>query len=76
MCLALRRVGSLRFRFMKINPNLPRRSYIYQFSLTHRGFDSLTHRGSGEEGTKFVEWGADTVMLSIKPKPVLLEGDF
>ena len=57
MCLALRRVGSLRFRFMKINPNLPRRSHIYQFSLTHRGFDSLTHKGFGRRRYKVCRMG-------------------
>ena len=45
MCLALRRVGRLRFRLMKINPNLPRRCHLYRFSLTHSGFDGLTHKG-------------------------------
>ena len=45
MCLALRRVGRLRFRLMKINPNLPRRYHLYRFSLTHNGFDGLTHKG-------------------------------
>ena len=56
MCLALRRVRSLRFRLMKINPNLPRRCNFYRFSLTHSGFDDLTHRGfERREGTKFVD---------------------
>ena len=36
--LALRRIRSLRFRFLKINPNFPRRCNFY-------GFDNLTHRG-------------------------------
>ena len=46
MQLALRKVRSLRFRPLKINPNLPRRCNFYRFSnLTHRGFDNLTHRG-------------------------------
>ena len=29
-----------------------------------------------DEGTKIVELGADTMMLSTKPNPVLSEGDF
>ena len=37
---------------------------------------SLTKGSEEEEGTKFVEWGADTEMLSTKPKLVLSEGDF
>ena len=45
MCLALKKVRSLRLRLMKINPNLPRRCHFYRFSLTHRGLDSLTHKG-------------------------------
>ena len=79
MQLALRRVRSLKFRFLKINPNFPRRCNFYRFtSLTHREFDNLTHRGSEEEeeGIKFVEWGAGTEVLSKKSKPVLSEGDF
>ena len=37
---------------------------------------SLTKGSKEEEGTKFVEWGADTEMLSTKPKLVLSEEDF
>ena len=37
---------------------------------------SLTKGSEEEEGTKFVEWGADTEMLSTKSEPVLLERDF
>ena len=44
-------------------------------SLTEGLTTSLT-KGSKEEGTKFVEWGAGTEMLSTKPKPVLSKGDF
>ena len=77
ICLTLRRVRSLKFRLMKINPNFPRRCNFYRFSLTHRRFDNPLTRGlEEEEGTKFVEWGADIEMLSTKPKPVLSEGDF
>ena len=47
MQLALRRVRSLRFRLLKINPNLLRRCNFYRFSPTHRGFENLTHRGFG-----------------------------
>ena len=36
----------------------------------------LTGSLEEEEGTKFVEWGLGTDMLSIKPKPVLSKGDF
>ena len=37
---------------------------------------SLTEGSEEDEGTKFVEWGADMEMLSKKPNPDLLEGDF
>ena len=37
---------------------------------------SLTEGSEENEGTKFVEWGADTEMLSTKPNPDLLERDF
>ena len=37
---------------------------------------SLTGGSEEEEGTKFVEWGVDTEMLSTKPNPDLSEGDF
>ena len=37
---------------------------------------SLTEGSEEDERTKFVEWGADTEMLSTKPNPDLLEGDF
>ena len=45
-------------------------------SLTESLTISLTGGLEEEEGTKFVEWGAGTKMLSTKPKPVLSEGDF
>ena len=77
MQLALRRVRSLRFRLLKINPNLLRRCNFYRFSLTHSGFDDLTHRGfERRRRNKVCGWDADTEMLSTKPKPVLSEGDF
>ena len=77
MCLAFRRVGSLRFRLMKINPNLPRRCQFYRLASLTEGLKvSLTGGSEVEEGTKFVECGADIEMLSTKPKPVLSEGDF
>ena len=66
---------------MKINPNLPR-SFLegvtstYLASLTE-GLTTLHTGGSEEEeGTKFMEWGVDTKMLSTKRKPVLSKGDF
>ena len=37
---------------------------------------SLTKGSEEDERTKFVEWGADMKMLSTKPNPDLLEGDF
>ena len=37
---------------------------------------SLTEGSKEDEGTKFVEWRVDTEMLSTKPNPDLLEGDF
>ena len=37
---------------------------------------SFTKGLEEDEGTKFVEWRADTEMLSTKPNPDLLEGDF
>ena len=37
---------------------------------------SLTEGSEEDEGTKGVEWGADTEMLSTKPNPNLSEGEF
>ena len=37
---------------------------------------SLTEGSEEDEGTKCVEWGADTEMHSTKPIPDLSEGDF
>ena len=37
---------------------------------------SFTKGSEEDEGTNFVEWGADTKMLSTKPNPDLSEGDF
>ena len=37
---------------------------------------SLTGGSEEDEGTKIVEFGANTLMLSTKPNPVLSEGDF
>ena len=37
---------------------------------------SLTKGSEEDEGTKCVEWGVDTEMLSTKPIPDLSEGDF
>ena len=37
---------------------------------------SHTEGSKEDEGTKFVEWGADIEMLSTKPNPDLSEGDF
>ena len=37
---------------------------------------SLTGGSEEDEGTKIVELGADTLMFSTKPNPILLEGDF
>ena len=37
---------------------------------------SFTKGSKNDEGTKFVEWGADTEMLSTKPVLDLSEGDF
>ena len=37
---------------------------------------SLTEGSEEDEGTKCVEWGADTEMLSTKPNPDLSEEDF
>ena len=37
---------------------------------------SLIEGSETDEGTKCVEWGADTEMLSTKPIPDLLEEDF
>ena len=37
---------------------------------------SLIEGSEKDEGTKYVEWGVDIEMLSTKPNPNLLEGDF
>ena len=57
MQLALKRVRSLRFRLLKINPNLPRRltSTDLLASLTEGLTTSLIGGSKEEEGTKFVE---------------------
>ena len=44
--------------------------------LTVSLITSLTEGSEEDEGTKFVEWGANTEMLSTKPNPNLSEGDF
>ena len=72
MCLALRRVRSLRFRLMRSTLIfLGRVTFIGLASLTKGLIASLTGGLEEEEGTKFVEGGADTEILSTKPKPVL-----
>ena len=45
-------------------------------SLTRGLTVSLTEGSEEDEGTKCVEWGADTEMLSTKPISDLSEGDF
>ena len=37
---------------------------------------SLIEGSEEDEGTKCLEWGANTEMLSTKPNPDLSEGDF
>ena len=77
MCLALRRVRSLRFRLMRSTLIfLGGVTFIGLASLTKGLIASLTGGLEEEEGTKIVEWGADTEMLSTKPKSVLSDGDF
>ena len=78
MQLTLKRVRSLRFRLLKINPNLLRRCNFYRFNnLTYRGFYNLTHKGfKRRRRDKVCGIGCNTKMLSTKPKPVLSEGDF
>ena len=53
---------------IKFGTNRP----ISLFSLT----TSLTRGLEEDEGTKIVEFGADTLMLCTKPNSVLSEGDF
>ena len=45
-------------------------------SLTGGLTVSLIEGSEEDEGTKCVEWEADTEMLSTKPIPDLSEGDF
>ena len=54
-----------------------RSTLIFLDSETSMGLTTSLTKGSEEdEGTKFVEWGADTEMLSTKPNLDLLERDF
>ena len=75
MCLTLRKVRRLRFRLMKLI-FLRGVTSTDLASLIEGLTTSLTRGSEEEEGTKFVEWGADTEMLSTKPNLVLSEGDF
>ena len=75
MCLAFRRVGSLRFRLMKLI-FLRGVTSTDLASLIEGLTTSLTGGSKEDEGTKIVELGADTFMISTKPNPVLLKGDF
>ena len=57
--------------------NCFRSTLIFLRGVTSKGLTtSLTGGSEEDEGTKIVELGADTLMLSTKPYPVLLEGDF
>ena len=50
---------------------------IFLGGVTSKGLTTSLIGGSKEdEGTKIVELGADTLMISTKPNLVLSEGDF
>ena len=50
---------------------------IFLGGVTSKGLTTSLTRGSEEdEGTKIVELGVDTLMLSTNPNLVLSEGDF
>ena len=50
---------------------------IFLGGVTSKGLTTSLTRGSEEdEGTKIVELGVDTLMLSTKPNPVLSEETF
>ena len=54
-----------------------RSTLIFLRGVTSKGLTtSLTGGLEEDEGTKIVELGANTLMLSIKPNLVLSEGDF
>ena len=54
-----------------------RSTLIFLRGVTFKGLTTSLIGGSEEdEGTKIMELGVDTLMLSIKPNPVLSEGDF
>ena len=55
--------------------DLWRSTLIFLGGVTSIGL-ALLIEGLEEEGTKFVKWGVNTDMLSIKPKPVLSVGNF
>ena len=52
-----------------------RSTLIFLGGVTSTNLGSLIEGLEEEKGTKFVEWGAGTEMLSTKPKPVLSKGD-
>ena len=74
MWLVLRKGRLLRFRLFQI-------TLIFLGCVTSKGLTtslttSLTGGLKEDEGTKIVELGADTFMISTKPNLVLLKGDF
>ena len=80
--LVLRRIGSLGLdSFRSTLIFLDGETYIglttsLTGGLTVSLITSLTEGSEEDEGTKCVEWGADTEMLLTKPIPDLSEGDF
>ena len=54
-----------------------RSTLIFLGGVTSKGLTTSLIGGSEEdEGTKIMELGADTLVLSTKSNPVLSEGDF
>ena len=82
MHLVLRKGRLLRFRLFQINPIfLDGETPMGLTTSLTRGLTvslitSLTEVSEEDKGTKFVEWGADTEMLSTKPNPDLSKKDF
>ena len=70
MHLVLRKVDSLSLDFFRL-------TLIFLDGETFMDLTtSLTGGLEEDEGTKCVEWGADTEMLSTKPNPDLSKGNF
>ena len=82
MHLVLRKGRLLKFRFFKSTlifldgETSMGLTTSFTGGLTVSLTTSLTDGSEEDEGTKCLEWGADTEMLSTKPIPNLSKGDY